>query len=148
VLVTGERTDASLDDGWVADIGTTLAVAVLIPYQERPEGSASKLRTSRDGVRILRTIANLVRDQRPLMFFSATGVVAILVGLLIGLPVVGEFMQTGLVPRLPSAVLAVAFVLLGFLSLICGLILDSVARGRKEAKRLAYLSVRANAPFR
>ena len=112
-------------------------------YQERPEGSSSKLHTYRDGMRILRTILNLVRDERPLMFFASCGSLAVLAGLLLGLPVVGEFMRTGLVPRLPTAVLAVAFVILGFLSLTCGLILDSVARGRKEAKRIAYLSIPA-----
>ncbi|MCB8881792.1 glycosyltransferase [Acidisoma cellulosilytica] len=110
-------------------------------YQERPEGSASKLRTYRDGVRILRTIVNLVREERPLMFFSATAGFAVLVGLALGLPVVAEFMRSGLVPRLPTAILAAAFVGLGFASFACGLILDSVARGRKEAKRIAYLSV-------
>jgi glycosyltransferase involved in cell wall biosynthesis len=114
-------------------------------YRERPEGSSSKLHTYRDGIRILRTILNLIRDERPLMFFAACGFAAILVGFLLGLPVVGEFMRTGLVPRLPTAVLAVAFIILGFLSITCGLILDSVARGRKEAKRIAYLSISANA---
>ena len=112
-------------------------------YQERPEGSASKLRTYRDGIRILRTIMNLVREERPLLFFSSIGALALLFGLGFGLPVVAQFMQIGLVPRLPTAILAVAFVILGFLSLACGLILDTVARGRKEAKRIAYLSVRA-----
>ncbi len=116
-------------------------------YQERPEGSASKLRTYRDGVRILRTIVNLVREERPLMFFSAVGCLALLAGLGFGLPVVGEFMRTGLVPRLPTALLAAALVILGFLSLACGLILDSVSRSRQEMKRIAYLSVPAFAPL-
>jgi glycosyltransferase involved in cell wall biosynthesis len=116
-------------------------------YQERPEGSESKLRTYRDGVRILRTIVNLVREERPLMFFSACGAIALLIGLALGLPVIAEFMQIGLVPRLPTAILAVAFVILGFASFACGLILDSVSRGRKEAKRMAYLSVRAFTAF-
>lgn len=112
-------------------------------YQERPAGSASKLRTYRDGIRILRTIMNLVREERPLAFFSAAGCVALLIGLALGLPVILEFMRTGLVPRLPTAILAAACVMLGFASFSCGLILDSVALGRKEAKRIAYLSVPA-----
>jgi hypothetical protein len=111
-----------------------------IRYQERPEGSASKLRTYRDGVRILRTIVNLVREERPLLFFSANGAAAMLAGLLLGIPIIVEFMRTGLVPRLPTAILASAFEILGVLSLFCGLILDSVSRGRKDAKRIAYLA--------
>jgi hypothetical protein len=109
------------------------------PYIERPEGSASKLHTLRDGVRILRTIMMLVKEERPLPLFSATALVLVLVGLALGVPVVWEFLESGLVPRLPSAVLAVGFVMLSFLSLSCGLILDSVARARKETLRLAYL---------
>jgi glycosyltransferase involved in cell wall biosynthesis len=116
---------------------------VPVAYRERPEGSASKLRTVRDGLLILRTIVVLVKEERPLPFFGVAGVVLFLIGLALGLPVVGEFVQTGLVPRLPTAVLATGFVLLSFLSLACGLILDSVARGRKEAKRIAYLAMRA-----
>jgi hypothetical protein len=109
------------------------------PYRERPPGSASKLRTVRDGVRILRTILMLVKEERPLAFFSAAAGVLALLGIGLGLPVVAEFFATGLVPRLPTAVLAMGLVLLSFLSLTCGLILDSLARGRKEMKRLAYL---------
>lgn len=110
-------------------------------YRERPSGSASKLRTYADGLRILRSIVILVKNERPLQFFSLAGLVLLLVGLVLGLPVVAEFLGTGLVPRLPTAVLATGFVLLSFLSFACGLILDSVARGRREMKRLAYLAV-------
>jgi glycosyltransferase involved in cell wall biosynthesis len=113
------------------------------PYTERPAGTASKLRTYSDGLRILRTIVVLVKDERPLAFFSIAGVVLLALGLLLGLPVVLTFVQTGLVPRLPTAVLATGLVLLSFLSFSCGLILDSVARGRKEFKRLAYLAIPA-----
>ena len=116
---------------------------VAVDYRERPEGSASKLRTVRDGLRILRTIVVLVKEERPLPFFGMAALGLFVIGLALGLPVVAEFMRTGLVPRLPTAVLAVRFVLLSFLSLACGLILDSVARGRKEAKRIAYLAMRA-----
>jgi hypothetical protein len=116
-----------------------------VEYRERPEGSASKLRTVRDGLRILRTIVVLVKEERPLPVFSAACLVLLLAGLGLGLPVVTQFMRTGLVLRLPSAVLSVGLVLLSFLSLACGLILDSVARGRKEAKRIAYLAMPAPA---
>ena len=103
----------------------------------------SKLRTYSDGVRILRTIVMLVKEERPLSFFAACATVILLAALALGLPVVTEFWRTGLVQRLPSALLASALVLLSFLSLVCGLVLDSVARGRKEIKRLAYLSIPA-----
>jgi glycosyltransferase involved in cell wall biosynthesis len=112
-------------------------------YRERPAGSASKLRTYRDGLRILRTIMMLVKEHRPLQFFAAAALALLLCGLALGAPVVSEFLRTGLVPRLPTAVLALGIVLLSFLSLSCGLILDSVARGRKEIKRIAYLAIAA-----
>jgi glycosyltransferase involved in cell wall biosynthesis len=110
-------------------------------YRERPAGSASKLRTYADGLRILRTIVLLVKDERPLQFFAAIGSLLLLAGIGFGVPVIIEFLRTGLVPRLPTAVLATGLVLLSFLSFTCGLILDSVARGRREMKRLAYLGV-------
>ena len=112
-------------------------------YRERPPGSQSKLRTYADGVRILRTIIVLVKNERPLEFFGIIAILLVLAGLLIGLPVVVEFLQTQLVPRLPRAILALGLVLLSFLSLSSGLVLASVARGRKEMKRLAYLAVGA-----
>ena len=110
-------------------------------YRERPAGSASKLHTVRDGLRILRLILMLVKDERPLPFFSLAGLMLLLAGLASGLPVVAGFLRTGLVPRLPTAILAASLVALSFLSLACGLILDSVGRGRREMKRLAYLAV-------
>jgi hypothetical protein len=110
-------------------------------YRDRAEGSASKLRTYRDGLRILRTIVVLVKEERPLQFFSLAGLALLLVGIGLGVPVVLEFLASGLVPRLPTAVLATGLVLLSFLSFAAGLILDSVARGRREIKRLAYLAV-------
>ncbi len=112
-------------------------------YRDRPVGSASKLHTVRDGVRILRTIVILVKEERPLQFFSLTGLVLALLALAIGVPVIVEFLHSGLVPRLPTAVLAASLTLLCFLSIACGLILDSVSRGRKEIKRLAYLAIPA-----
>jgi len=110
-------------------------------YRERPQGSASKLNTYKDGLRILGTIVHLVRDERPLAFFSSVSAVLAVVSLLLGVPVIIEYMHTGLVPRLPTALLAASIAILAFLGLACGLILDAVSRGRLEAKRLAYLSV-------
>ncbi len=110
-------------------------------YRERPPGSASKLRTVTDGLRIVRLILLLVKDERPLPFFSINGALLFLLGLLFGIPVIVEFLHTRLVPRLPTAILAASLVALAFLSLACGLILDSVARGRRETKRLAYLVI-------
>lgn len=114
---------------------------VQTPYRERPSGSTSKLNTWADGFRILRTIVLLVKEERPLQFFSAVAAILVALAVLAAVPIVTEYMRTGLVPRFPTAILATGLVLLGFLSLTCGLILDSVARGRKELKRLAYLSV-------
>ena len=112
-------------------------------YGARGEGSASKLRTYRDGVRILRTIVGLVKQERPLALFCWCGVLLGLASLLFGVPVVLGFLRTGLVPRLPSAVLATGLMMLAFLSFACGLILDSVTRGRREARHMAYLMIPA-----
>lgn len=116
------------------------------PYRERPVGSVSKLRTYSDGFRILRTIVLLVKEERPLPFFSAIAGLLLLAAVLLALPVLADFVRTGLVPRLPTAVLATGLVLLASLSLTCGLILDSVTRGRKELKRLSYLAIPAYQP--
>ncbi len=116
------------------------------PYKERPVGSVSKLRTYSDGFRILRTIVLLVKEERPLPFFAAIAAVLLLAAVVLFVPVLAEFLRTGLVPRLPTALLATALVLLSSLSLTCGLILDSVTRGRKELKRLSYLAIPAYQP--
>jgi len=110
-------------------------------YRSRPVGSGSKLNTVVDGLRILREILTLIEQERPLWFFAF--ITAILLGfaLGLGLPVVVAFLHTGLVERLPTAVLSASLVLLAFLALGCGMVLDSVCRGRKEFKRLAYLAV-------
>jgi glycosyltransferase involved in cell wall biosynthesis len=127
---------------------TVHAVHLLMPmveidtrYKERPAGSASKLNTYRDGLRILFTIIALVREERPLLFFSSLFSVLGVFSLLLGTPVVLEYFSTGLVPRLPTAVLAMGLMVLAFLSLASGLILDTVTRGRWELKRIAYLSI-------
>jgi hypothetical protein len=112
---------------------------LLAQYVARPQGSASKLNKWRDGLRILSTVAQLFRGVRPLRFFTTVALLRVVVGLALGTSVAVEFMHTGLVPRFPTALLATGLMLLASLSLACGLILDSVARGRREAKRLAYL---------
>ncbi|GLR67845.1 hypothetical protein GCM10010909_25260 [Acidocella aquatica] len=112
-----------------------------VSYRERPAGSASKLRTYSDGLRILRTILVLVKEERPLQFFALAGVLLMLLAIMLGVPVVSVYLRTGLVPRLPTAVLSTGIMMISFLSFACGLILDSVARARKEAKRLAYLAI-------
>lgn len=114
-------------------------VEVETAYKERPAGSVSKLSTWKDGFRILFTIVGLVREERPLVFFTGIFVLLAIGSLILGAPVVVEYFRTGLVPRLPSAVLATALMSLGFLSLASGLILDTVTRGRWELKRNAYL---------
>lgn len=127
---------------------TVHAVRLLMPmvevdtrYKERPEGSVSKLSTYRDGFKILFTIISLVREERPFVFFGALFAIFAILSLILGIPVVIEYLHTGFVPRLPTAVLAVALMLLAFLSLFSGLILDTVTRGRWELKRLSYLAI-------
>jgi hypothetical protein len=112
------------------------------PYRGRGAGSTSKLHTLADGWRILRTIIHLTEHERPLPTFGIIAAVLLLVGLGLGLPVVYAFLHTGTVERLPTALLATGLVELSFLALVCGLILDAISRGRKELKRLAYLSVK------
>jgi hypothetical protein len=110
-------------------------------YRNRALGTSSKLNTYIDGFRILRAIVTLIQHERPLQVFSLAALVFLSLGTSFGIPVVIEFLQTGLVPRLPTAVLSTGLMLLGFLALACGLILDAVARGRKENRRLAYLAI-------
>lgn len=111
------------------------------PYRERPPASASKLRTIPDGIRIVRLIARLVREERPLEFFSSVAAALAIIAVILAFPVIAEYLHTGLVPRLPTAVLSTGLILLGFLSFSCGLILATVTRGRIEAKRLQYLGI-------
>ena len=111
------------------------------PYRERPAGSASKLHTIRDGVRILGTIAALVRRERPLPFFGGLAALLLLLAALLMIPVLETYLETGLVPRMPSFLASVGLTILAWLSIACGLILDTVTQGRREAKRMAYLSI-------
>jgi glycosyltransferase involved in cell wall biosynthesis len=106
---------------------------VPIDYRDRPEGSESKLSTFSDGFKVLQTIGSLFKDYRPLALFSWVGLILIVIGLITGIPVIAEYAQIGLVPRLPSAILAAAFVGVGLASFACGLILDtSVKNNRKD----------------
>jgi glycosyltransferase involved in cell wall biosynthesis len=111
------------------------------PYGARPEGSLSKLSTVRDGWRILKLVSHLVKEERPADFFGATFLALLLLSLGLGLPVVVEFVQTGLVPRFPTAILATGIMVLAFLMLACGIILETVTTSRREMKRLAYLQI-------
>lgn len=122
------------------EIGAAIG-EVPAPYFKRVEGSASKLHTIRDGFRILRLIVNLSRDERPLAFFGLIALGLAVLGAALGWPVVSEYLRTGLVPRVPTWVLAVAFWILAALSLSVGLVLDTVTRGRREMRRLAYLAI-------
>ncbi len=117
----------------------TLEIA--LPYAARPEGSESKLRTYHDGARILWTIFRLYRDLQPRRFFGAIGIALMIASMGLGVPLIATYFDTGLVPRIPTAVLAATMMQLGFLSIGCGLVLDSVAKGRREAKRLRYLEL-------
>jgi hypothetical protein len=112
---------------------------VEVSYGTRPDGSVSKLRTVADGTNILRAVLVLLKENRPLAFFGAIAGMLFTAALILGVPLAVTFAQTGLVPRLPTAVLATGLVLMGLLSGAAGLILDSIAKGRLEAKRLAYL---------
>jgi len=114
---------------------------VTTPYKARPAGSASKLRTYRDGFRILMMILNLFKEERPLAFFSIIAATLAFIGLVLAYPVFMTYIETGLVPRFPTAILSTGFMILASLSLTCGFVLDTVTHGRREMKRLAYLSI-------
>ena len=137
-----------LSDGF--EIETELSVHALelalpvaeleTPYYARPEGSFSKLNTWRDGFRILGTILKLYRSEKPLRFFAAIGIFLTLVSIALAIPIIVTYLEEGIVPRLPTAVLSTGLMILGVLSVSSGLVLDTVTRGRREMKLLAYLS--------
>lgn len=110
------------------------------PYYARPEGSFSKLNTWRDGFHILGTMLKLYRSERPLRFFTGIGILIALASIILAIPIVITFIETGLVPRLPTAVLSMGLMIMALLSVSSGLVLDTVTRGRREMKLLAYLS--------
>jgi glycosyltransferase involved in cell wall biosynthesis len=113
------------------------------PYYARPEGSTSKLSTWWDGLRILSTIVGLYRSERPLTFFSAIGIALAAVSVILAIPIFVTFVEQGIVPRIPTAILATGLMLLAFLSIVAGLVLDTVTRGRREMKLIAFLQHRA-----
>jgi glycosyltransferase involved in cell wall biosynthesis len=110
------------------------------PYFSRPEGSVSKLNTWSDGLRILLTIVELYRSERPLAFFSLLGAALAGLSILLSIPLIATYLETGLVPRIPTAILSTGLMILAFLSVAVGFVLDTVTRGRREVKLLAYLS--------
>jgi glycosyltransferase involved in cell wall biosynthesis len=116
---------------------------VKTPYYARPAGSVSKLSTWRDGFRILGTILKLYRSERPLAFFSSIGIAMAVTSIVLAIPIVITFVEYGVVPRLPTAILAMGMMLAAFMAIAAGLILDTVTRGRREMKLLAYLGQRA-----
>jgi glycosyltransferase involved in cell wall biosynthesis len=143
-LSTGFETETELT---VHALELRLPIAeVMTPYRERPPASSSKLRTIPDGIRIMRLIIRLIREERPLEFFSGMAGLLALVSIVLAVPVIGDYLRTGLVPRLPTALLSTGLMLISFLSLACGLILSTVTRGRMEAKRLKYLSIPIRPP--
>ncbi len=122
----------AVDKGWrIAEVP--------IDYRDRPEGSVSKLSTFSDGFKVLKTIMSLFKDYRPMALFGWLALLLVLVGLLLGAPVVAEFAATGLVPRLPTALLSVTFVLMGLMSLASGLILDTVVKGTRKQYELQVI---------
>src|SRR5690349_13570482 len=110
-------------------------------YAARPEGSESKLSTYGDGWRILKTIVTLYRIERPVLFYGGIGLLLVLAALVLAVPLVVTYLNTGLVPRFPTAILATGLIIVAVLCFFSGLILDTVTRGRREVRRLAYLSV-------
>jgi glycosyltransferase involved in cell wall biosynthesis len=143
-LSTGFETETELT---VHALELRLPIAeVMTPYRERPPASSSKLRTIPDGIRIMRLIIRLIREERPLEFFSGMAGLLAIVSIVLAVPVIGDYLRTGLVPRLPTALLSTGLMLISFLSLACGLILSTVTRGRMEAKRLKYLSIPIRPP--
>jgi glycosyltransferase involved in cell wall biosynthesis len=138
-LTTGFETETELT---IHALELRMPIAeVPTPYRERTAESASKLNTFRDGWRILRTILLLVKEERPLRFFGVLFVVLAGSSLIVAWPLLLTYLDTGLVPRFPTAILSTGLMLLAFLSLTCGAILDTVTRGRREMKRLHYLSI-------
>lgn len=112
-------------------------------YGARPEGSHSKLSTYSDGWRILKTIGTLYRVERPTLFYGSIGALLVAAAIILAVPLVVTYAQTGLVPRFPTAILVTGMIIVAVLCFFAGLILDTVTRGRREVRRLAYLSLRA-----
>ena len=112
-------------------------------YGARPEGSQSKLSTWSDGWRILKTIVTLYRIERPVLFYGTIGALLLALALVLSVPLVVTYLHTGLVPRFPTAILVTGMTIVAVLCFFTGLILDTVTRGRREVRRLHYLSLAA-----
>lgn len=139
-LATGFETETELA---VHALELRLPIAeVDTPYRDRPAGSQSKLRTFRDGFRILKTIALLVKEERPLQFFSCVAAALTTGAVVLAWPLLIEYLETGLVPRFPTAILSTGLVILAFMSVVVGLVLDAITLARREIKRLHYLGLR------
>ncbi len=110
-------------------------------YGERPEGSVSKLSTYKDGIKILKTIVQLYAYERPLFFYTLIATVFALISIILGFPLLKDYVETGLVPRFPTAIAAASIMILGFLSLVCGVISHLTTISRREMKYLTYLSI-------
>jgi glycosyltransferase involved in cell wall biosynthesis len=137
-LTEGFETETELS---VHALNLAMPIAeVETPYFSRPPGSASKLSTFRDGFRVLKMMLVLFKSERPQAFFGIWAALFALTSIVLGVPIVATYLKTGLVPRFPTAILAASIALLSALSLVCGLVLDTVSRGRRELKRLAYLA--------
>ena len=140
-LATGFESETELT---VHALSLKLPVAeVETPYYARPQGSSSKLQTYRDGIRILGTIVRLLKEERPLAFFSSIAAAAAICSILLAAPIFVTYAETGLVPRFPTAIAATGVMILAFLSLASAFILDSVRHGRLETRRLFYLRLSA-----
>ena len=127
----------AVDKGWrIAEVP--------IDYRDRPEGSESKLSTFSDGFKVLKMIMSLFKDYRPMALFSWLALIFVALGLIFGIPIVAEFAQTGLVPRLPTAIVAVALVGCGALSFTSGLILDTVVKGARKTYELQVIDAYRN----
>jgi glycosyltransferase involved in cell wall biosynthesis len=136
---------------WGFEIETELTVHALelrmpsdeidTPYHARPAGSASKLNTWRDGTRILLTILRMLKEVRPMFFFSIIAITPALLSVILAWPLLLTYLETGLVPRFPTAILSTGLMSVAFVIMVCGIILDSVTRGRQEMKRMSYLNI-------
>jgi glycosyltransferase involved in cell wall biosynthesis len=121
------------------ELGLRIA-EVTAPYKERPEGSVSKLNTVRDGIRILWVILLLLKAERPFRFFASIAIAIFLLMAVLAFPLIVTYLETGFVPRLPTAILVTGLAITGLLTLMSGIILETVTRGRRESKRMHYLS--------
>ncbi len=138
-LATGFETETEIS---VHALELAMPVAeVVTAYGARPEGSHSKLSTYRDGWRIMKTILHLFRTERPVIFYGSFSLLLAMLALLLSVPLAITYVETGLVPRLPTAILATGLMILAALSFFAGLILDTVVRGRRETRRLLYLAI-------